>query len=1227
VELRRTQYENALHALDLSIIQAYHQQASKELKADDLMWVSGNITASTVSDKLYNVLMFFVINKVIYLKEHLVACIRNGVKHKIISAEQVVAIIINVPSLLKTKLVSFCFMHIDQFTLEFLQSSLGAKNIEYTNKNIATWLCHMVDRRSSYEGKMSILLDEIFAKHQKIFQDTHGEKKIIYFLLQYFSSTESWENWHAILSRYLELDYCDKEVEWNDLMYQAIAADDVRFVDLLCIHYFTYEFDFGLADSNTRAILDMIGCAIGSIERFIHAHKMFDDAIELYDSAELKKALLFFPIYYRFVTEFGLAINKRIVETLRDFSEYIAKNEILCVDEDDLSNGINGMLLKMQQVQELCLLRQVDSSTRCVISVRQYMPLIEQKIKNLMGNMYECFKSLAEHFIAYGGDVNNPCILTEDDQIIKDIRAAAMQTADNFSAIINTYISAPFLAHDDCKYYQIISSFDSSVDSGIVHRRYSGPSKEQWGKSDNRQKYVAVIAVNGRNVLIALPLLDATDIGADYMLDIPKFKKLFVLKLLSSLDYHVKRHSAVADSQALTLDIQAEIIALVAKVTNTTDKKIIKNCQKLLVDLQSELGYGSELLSDDSDDEECSVFASQPLRSRNALLVSARKMQEYGQVAEIFTGSGDNRKLKKVNDAAKKEVSYYKLRERAQIHHEESFSFQVQSDLQLLNERVIKVGLQNVDLGEITTKFYLMQFRGIHYDSSWSRSKRQKHRNESHKGFDIYAEAVYAKAGTNISADQSTIDETELGKKAELLQHQMQSLSFTGDLLHYDRKCFSNAAFALQDSYTKSYDAHRKYLGLINTRKQRNEVLTEAIDVAALYAIGSFSHLLSTGDTPCHALRYAYYKSYTKGRNQLMLPSIRKDGRAERPYTGMVFSFLFDLDLYIAQDPAHLVSLDHTKELSIDSLTLSERETSYKARIPKGNVLEITKAKYPSFHREYNDYFLHRYGIDEELFAHFKQALVGKDPHCAEYKSAIVQLTEHLVAYQEAGLIEDARLAARQHGGYLIYRDRTGGFSFIPPEIKPVTRGVAAAAGSALRQRQQEVKSDREQRQPTGWLHSLLQTNNILPGSSLLAVLVKMLDVKKEELENDLKLVGGMDISAEKDFVKALTLPVIVHKFLCRAIAKLKNLAIKHEIKFSLESFLFESPLTIYVSTSTKEIRLLYLGGDGIHGIVAKDATLFGSSPSSDGGGGSKAAPGVARLIDDGDGEPAYKKR
>jgi hypothetical protein len=579
-------------------------------------------------------------------------------------------------------------------------------------------------------------------------------------------------------------------------------------------------------------------------------------------------------------------------------------------------------------------------------------------------------------------------------------------------------------------------------------------------------------------------------------------------------------------------------------------------------------------------------------------------MTVYGQVDNIWVQSHKKflePKKAKVSDTDPSAASFYDITARAEIHHDEALPYSVQIDLASLTAHALAGTLNVVTLGEIATQFFVAQYRGIHYDAtSWSQRERRAHRQGEPQKQTVYAPAVYKKAGV-VRSNTVALDDAQkarLDQAAQLIHHQVTSLQYTGHLRSNasgQAMTFDQAGDAVQDFYTKKYQEHADFCARVKACKDAHQPISSPLDVAFLFANGPDNYNQSTGDTPYHASRYALGLKRYDGKGESLSPRWRRDGKAERPYVGKIYTMLFDIKSYDQCQPYHLVSADYTKRVNIDAMTLSERETKFVASIPGAAVAEHVVVRYPNFSGDYQDYYLHKYGMDAELYAQFKNDLFASVPGSPERKRFEILLSEHLCAYQDACLIEDARLLARKRGGWLIYRDATGGFSFVPPQIKPASRGERAEAGGVVRARQDAMVAEKRQREPDGWLHQKLQVHNVLPVNDY-RELIEILH-QRTRAEIDAMIAGRDEIVAEVDWMSRLNIKSrpgmhgYVKLVFKNTLDGLLRLAKVLSLTIKIESFLFDAPIILHEGQSNS-LSVLYLGGDGFHGIVDKSWRL-----------------------------------
>ena len=242
---------------------------------------------------------------------------------------------------------------------------------------------------------------------------------------------------------------------------------------------------------------------------------------------------------------------------------------------------------------------------------------------------------------------------------------------------------------------------------------------------------------------------------------------------------------------------------------------------------------------------------------------------------------------------------------------------------------------------------------------------------------------------------------------------------------------------------------------IIADRKKRRRALDDRVIFDNLPNGGN--PLVSTGNVPKHALRYAYaLKYYTSADGQArLMPEWRDDdGRARHPYAGKVYVSLHPASDYRTEDgPLDVVALRTAGKLEVDDNIVAERESSFPALIPAKRVVAEHIARYPSFATKYKRVFADKYGMTEADYESFRkmQRLITGITTRDKFFEAV---GEWLARYHEARLVELARRLAAREGKILVYRDENGLLSrhlsaIKKMDVKATRRSSADADGAS----------------------------------------------------------------------------------------------------------------------------------------------------------------------------------
>lgn len=677
-------------------------------------------------------------------------------------------------------------------------------------------------------------------------------------------------------------------------------------------------------------------------------------------------------------------------------------------------------------------------------------------------------------------------VLIKLDKLIKDLQNQTILTVDE----VELY-----------KYLFWLRA-ESRPDLQLLRYRYSAKRSEPGYLTFINPDKQAVTPENLRNREMLLGfyhLPEGSSVNVERML----------LSLITSLRYENQRHQCkdapfrMLEALINKLDPQLKIIKAILekarqakgetdlhKKINAIDPSHLKTQNFFdLLEFSEQYGalheppdYFGENLSDDSDSEQEHEREKLPKRKQHLMASYSTTLFKRSQTGSLFTIKGD---LYKSLDS----IKYDKLL-RQTIVREEELKPQVLRDLERLNYLISRGELNEKSIQTISTKFFVAQYRGIHYRTDyWNQKSRKLHRKTSEVHQPLFSPAVLTQGGYPKFIDYFDLEPKEKEKITEELlelsqqfQEQLLQLKFSGPIrikFSGDSKVylFDDALLALQNFYTKDYEKFKKLLSIMTSNNTKEELEgLENIILCSLHNPELF--LVSTSDTPEHALRYAYGdKAYESYKDKLLQPRWHRDGKAERPYSGKVYISLHEpLELYTKTH--HVVSLYQSGNVDPPIEILHERETSFFGFMPPKRVCSEHIAKFPSFRGDYKQIYLEKYGLSGELFKIFKTKIFESPPDSEEHKLAKRILTMHLISFQEVCLIEEAKIAADNLGGVLVYRNEYGGFGLYPcVAAEPSNLKKEPERKSAIDAKNEDTRGKRNERKaadpPEGFLVDL----------------------------------------------------------------------------------------------------------------------------------------------------------
>lgn len=347
----------------------------------------------------------------------------------------------------------------------------------------------------------------------------------------------------------------------------------------------------------------------------------------------------------------------------------------------------------------------------------------------------------------------------------------------------------------------------------------------------------------------------------------------------------------------------------------------------------------------------------------------------------------------------------------------------IERDLGILNHFAAQNQLAE-GIKSITTQFVVAQYRGIAYETTqWNAQRRREHRELNEIDTAYYSAGVYDLAQVAFHEEWSDETQERLQKSAtELREKLIQLRSRDPEEKRSNQIAYGSRANQIQEIYSRNKDAFMEELETLDLGTVKNP-------------------FVSTGDTPFHALKYAYgIKPYKEHRDERLRPRWKKNGLAERPYSGKVYLSLHPVDDYEEKSgPLHVPSLNTHGIISLDPRILNERESTFPGYIPENRIKYTYVAKYPSFKGEYKKIYLYKYGLKKSAYDKLQALFMKHGPHSKENRAVKAILGEFLCAYHEVRLQEKAQELAEKMGEeqhvktVLIYRTEYGFFSLTRP--------------------------------------------------------------------------------------------------------------------------------------------------------------------------------------------------
>lgn len=347
-----------------------------------------------------------------------------------------------------------------------------------------------------------------------------------------------------------------------------------------------------------------------------------------------------------------------------------------------------------------------------------------------------------------------------------------------------------------------------------------------------------------------------------------------------------------------------------------------------------------------------------------------------------------------------------------------------------------------------TDKFLIPHFRGINFNRGFfTKEKRREFGKKSHVGEPIHSLTSFKNAGLRDKLTDDIGEEeerrlSELDTKINRLFNTKLNESGKFQQLKNGKivrngKVFERARDRMQQRYTnlKNNKIDAVWEGVADLVKD-----TEFEDLAL-----EDNPYVSTGKTPEHAIRYALGLSFFHGnKGKRADPRYRRwNAQAKYRLIGMLYITLHTIDEYNKANPGDVTRLNKEDRIGAHVNYLNETEVSFIGGIKGRNVAITMPILYPSFNKEWIDYYQEMYGLNESQYDDYKRRLMATKRHAPEHKTVKNEIREHLKEHYSAIAISLVKSKAAELDKKLVYIDPLG-------EMKPYEEWKLTGKSSSL---------------------------------------------------------------------------------------------------------------------------------------------------------------------------------
>ena len=426
-----------------------------------------------------------------------------------------------------------------------------------------------------------------------------------------------------------------------------------------------------------------------------------------------------------------------------------------------------------------------------------------------------------------------------------------------------------------------------------------------------------------------------------------------------------------------------------------------------------------------------------------------------------------------------------------------NISEQEQIDLAIFNSLIAQGNSFEVAQSLVKTKFAVAQYRGLFYNNKhWNKLRRKRHRNLDELGRPVFSSSALAAGAHGLSgyyylyslshrqddlaqysaeiegfARQIRRAHQAISKKPPLKKEilEEQKVPNTGSDLFQPQNMMDIATH----TYSQDYDFYHQASARAEQNRHNLETPEGPLDPMFEGLLNADNPLVSTGDIPTHAFKYAFgLKFYGDQSDNVLEPAYDRFGKPRHPYSGKAYTMLHPIADYDPETgPRHLVSMQNQRRINLGQVVIPERETQFDGMIEKDRVAKSYKAKFPDFSKGYKEVYLMKYGLTEDLFNDFSDAIRATENNSDERTYVEALLSKYLSTFLEMRAVKDAEEIAKSNKKKLVYRQSERSFGFSLPNIdrnrretfankEAKERGIERIRAKSLKEDLEKIKKE-----------------------------------------------------------------------------------------------------------------------------------------------------------------------